>query len=68
MVSQPLLIDQHTGSAIYIETMCDDSFLNHLANAMLNIACDNYLEIFPKLVFDILIGMRMRKPLSHIDL
>ena len=34
MVSQPLLIDQHTGSAIYIETMRDDSFLNHLADAI----------------------------------
>ncbi|KAG2473645.1 MAG: hypothetical protein NPMRTHETA2_960002 [Nitrosopumilales archaeon] len=33
MVSQPLLIDQHTGSAIYIETMCDDSFLNHISES-----------------------------------
>ena len=35
MVSQPLLTDQHTGSAIYIETMRDDSFFsNHLADAV----------------------------------
>ncbi|AJW70621.1 hypothetical protein NADRNF5_0927 [Nitrosopumilus adriaticus] len=26
MVSQPLLIDQHIGSATYIETMRDESF------------------------------------------
>ncbi len=30
MVSQPLLIDQHIGSATYIETMRDESFSIHL--------------------------------------
>ena len=29
MVSQPLLIDQHIGSATYIETMRDESFSIH---------------------------------------
>ena len=36
MVSQPLLIDQHTGSVTYIETVHDDSFfIFKLADAKL---------------------------------